>query len=65
MTKTVKILAAVFALSIGSGFFASANADMMMKKDHMMMKHHCHMHNHCHVMHHMMGHHMMPMMKKY
>jgi hypothetical protein len=64
MTKTVKILAAVFAISISSGFITSANADMM-KKDHMMMmKHHCHMHKHCHVMHHgmMMKH---PMMKKY
>jgi len=57
MTKTVKILAAVFAISVGSGFFASANADMM-KKDHMMKKHHMMMKQHM-----MMKHHKM-MMKK-
>ena len=62
MNKTVKVLAAVLALSFSSaGIFATAQADDMkmgMKKDHMMMKHHCHMHKHCHVMHHHM------MMKK-
>lgn len=55
MKNTVKILAAVLALAVGSaGYVASAEAAMMMKKDHMMMKKH-------HKKHHMM---MKKMMKK-
>ena len=52
MKNTVKILAAVLALSIGSaGYVASANASMMKKDDKMMMmkkhkKHHHHMMKH-------------------
>ncbi len=52
MKNTVKIVAAVLALAVGSaGYVASADA-MMMKKDHMMMKKH-HMKKH-HMMKHMM-----------
>ena len=57
MKNTVKILAAVLALSIGSaGYVASANAAMMKKDDKMMMMKK-------HKKHHKMKHHMM-MMKK-
>ena len=52
MKNTVKILAAVLALAVGSaGYIASADAAMM-KKDGMMMKKH-HMKKH-HMMKHMM-----------
>ena len=53
MKNTVKILAAVLALAVGSaGYIASADAAMM-KKDGMMMK-----------KHHMKKHHMMKKMMK-
>ena len=74
MKNTLKILAAVLALSIGSaGYVASAEAAMM-KMDHkMMMKGHhgkCMMHSRhgkCRMMHThmMMKHPMTHMMKKY
>ena len=58
MKNTVKILAAVLALSIGSaGYVATANAGMMKMEHKMMMKKH----------HKMKKHHMMKkmMIKKY
>ena len=61
MKNTLKILAAVLALSVGSvSYVASAEAKMMMRGHHGKCMMHSH-HGKCMVMHHHMKH----MMKKY